>query len=143
VAVSVYLDASFLVPMFASQEPLTARASAYIEASAPEVVISDLAGAEFASAVARLTRMGALTEAQAAGLFADFDTWVARVATRAETTTADVGAAAGFIRRLAFNLRTPDALNIAIAQRTAASLATFDARMAESATALGLPLAAL
>jgi predicted nucleic acid-binding protein len=129
--------------LFANQEPLTARAISYIQTSTPEVVISDFAGAEFASAIARLTRTGALSATQAAGLFADFDTWVARVATRAETTTADVGAAAGFLRRLAFNLRTPDALNIAIAQRTTASLATFDTRMAESATAVGLLVATL
>jgi predicted nucleic acid-binding protein len=141
--VSVYLDASFLVPLFANQEPLTARANFYIRASTPEVVISDFAGAEFASAIARLTRMGALSAAQSAGLFADFDIWVAQVATRAETTTADVSAAAGFIRRLAFSLRTPDALNIAIAQRTSVGLATFDTRMAESATALGMPVATL
>ena len=140
---SVYLDASFLVPLFANQAPLTARASTYMEANTPEVVISDLAGAGFASAIARLTRIGALTVAQAAGLFADFDSWVARVATRAETTAADVGTAAGYIRRLAFNLRMADALNIAIAQRTADSLATFDTRMAESATTLGLSVATL
>lgn len=137
-ALSVYLDASFPVPLFANQAPLTARASGYMDASSPEVVISDFAGAEFASAIARLTRMGALTALEAVGMFADFDAWAGQIATRAETTTVDVNAAIGLIRRLAFTLRTPDALNIAIAQRIGASLATFDSRMAESATALGL-----
>jgi hypothetical protein len=40
-------------------------------------------------------------------------------------------------------LRTPDAINIAIAQRLDAALATFDAKMAFSARALGIELAAL
>ena len=65
---SVYLDASFLVPLFANQEPLIARANAFLAANTPELVISDFAGAEFASAIAHLTRMNALTVAQAAGL---------------------------------------------------------------------------
>jgi predicted nucleic acid-binding protein len=42
------------------------------------------------------------------------------------------------LRRLDLTLRTPDALNIAIAQRAGAAMATFDARMAEAAQALGL-----
>jgi len=131
------------VALFVNQDPLTARATVYIEAEMPELVVSDFARAEFASAIARLTRMGALTAAQAAGLFADFDAWVSRVATDAETTTADVRAAGALIRRLVSNLRTPDALNIAIAQRTGASLATFDRRMAENAVELGLDLIGL
>ena len=61
---------------------------------------------------------------------------------RAETTTDDVTTAAAHIRRLAFDLRTPDALNIPIAQRTGAGLARFDSRMAESAMALGLTVEA-
>lgn len=67
--------------------------------------------------------------------------WAARAATRVETVAADIAAAAGFIRRLDLTLRTPDAVNIAIAQRAGAILATFDIRMAESAAALGLAVA--
>lgn len=138
---SVYLDASFMVPLFTEQAPLTARATDFIDATLPELVVSDFAWAEFASAVARLTRMGALTTEQAAGIFADFDAWTTRVATRAETTSADVVTAGAYIRRLRFNLRTPDAINIAIAHRAGATLATFDSRMAENAAALGLDVA--
>ena len=138
---SVYLDASFIVPLFINQEPLTARASDFLDANTPELVVSDFAGAEFGSAIARLTRMGAVTTEQAAAIFADFDAWMARVAMRAETTATDVAMAGSFIRGLALNIRTPDAINIAIAQRTGATLATFDSRMADNAAALGLPVA--
>jgi len=85
--------------------------------------------------------MGAVTAEEAAGIFADFDAWTIRVAMRTEITSTDVATAGAFIRRLALNLRTPDALNIAIAQRAGATLATFDSRMAENAAALGLEVA--
>jgi predicted nucleic acid-binding protein len=45
-------------------------------------------------------------------------------------------------RRLDLPLRTPDALNIAIAQRVGADLVTFDDRMVASARALGITLLA-
>ena len=41
---SVYLDASFIVPLFVNQEPLTARASDFLNATMRELVVSDLAG---------------------------------------------------------------------------------------------------
>ena len=140
---SVYLDASFLVALFVNQRPLSARASAFLEATLPELIVSDFAGAEFASAIARLVRMRALTARQAAGIFADFDAWTSRATTRAETMSTDVGTAAAYLRRITGNLRTPDAINIAMAQRLQATLATFDTRMAGNAAALGLPVAAI
>jgi predicted nucleic acid-binding protein len=142
-ALSVYLDASILVALFTSQEPLTARANTFVEEALPELVISDFAGAEFASAIARLTRMALLTGDQAAAIFADFDVWTSRAARRVESSTADIIAANAFIRRLTLNLRTPDALNIAMAQRLGTALATFDTRLAENATALGVELVAV
>ena len=140
---SVYLDASFLVALFINQKPLSARASAFLEDTLPELVVSDFAAAEFASAIARLARMRALATRQAASIFADFDAWTSRVATRAETTPADISAAGAHLRRMTLNLRTPDAINIAIAQRVQATLATFDATMARNAAALGLQAAAI
>jgi len=46
--------------------------------------------------------------------FSNLDTWVARSAYREEITTADVDAANRILRRLDVNLRTPDAIHIAI-----------------------------
>lgn len=106
------------------------------------MLVSDFAGAELASAIARRVRMGELSADEARIAFANFDAWSARAAVRAETAPADVAAAAAFLRRMDLTLRTPDALNIAIAQRMNATLATFDAKMASSASALGMELAA-
>jgi predicted nucleic acid-binding protein len=53
----------------------------------------------------------------------------------------DRSAADLFIRRLDLPLRAPDAINIAIAQRVGATLATFDDKMAECARTLGTNVA--
>lgn len=138
---SIYLDASFLVPLFVIQEPLSSRAATFMAAEMPELVISDFAKAEFASAIARLVRMDLMASEDALTTFADFDTWTSTAATQTDMVPGDVAAAGSFIRRLDRNLRTPDALNIAIARRVQAAVATFDSRMAENAAALGVRVA--
>ncbi len=136
----VYLDASVLVALL-TDDPLTARTNSFLLAQAPVLVLSDFAAAEFASAVARRVRTGDITIEDARIAFSTLDTWATRSTERIETTTADVRGAEAFLRRLDLNLRTPDALNIAIAQRAGAALATFDARMASAAHALGAEVA--
>jgi predicted nucleic acid-binding protein len=139
---SIYLDASILVALF-TNDALSERADAFLRDAAPvTVLVSDFAGAELASAIARRVRTRELSADDARIAFSNFDAWTARTATRAETVPPDVAAAAAFLRRLDLTLRTPDALNIAIAQRLGATLATFDAGMAASAAALGVELAA-
>ncbi|MBW4092806.1 MAG: type II toxin-antitoxin system VapC family toxin [Proteobacteria bacterium] len=139
---SLYLDASVLVALL-THDPLTARAEAFFRAHTPSLVVSDFAAAEFASALARRVRTEDLTEAEARSAFTTLDTWAARATQRAETTPADVAAAGAYLRRLDLTLRTPDALNIAIAQRVGADVATFDTKMAVAARALGLAAPAL
>jgi len=87
--------------------------------------------------------MKLLSTDEARVAFSNFDTWVERATTRIEALAADVRTAEAILRRLDLTLRTPDALNIAIAQRANATLATFDARMAESAGILGTQVSAL
>ena len=60
---------------------------------------------------------------------------------REQTQPSDIASAEAYLRRLDLNLRTPDALNIAIAQRVGATLVTFDLRMAEAARTLGTAVA--
>ena len=134
---SIYLDASVLVPMFVD-DPLADRARAFLRARAPALIVSDFAAAEFASAAARLVRIGDITSDSAKESFAMFDLWILREAERAETTTADITSAASLIRRLDLTLRAPDAIHIAIAIRMGAELFTFDEAMAGAAQALGI-----
>jgi predicted nucleic acid-binding protein len=135
--VSVYLDASALVPLFTA-DLFTARTDEFLRTKLPLLVVSDFAAAEFASAIARRVRVGDLTEDEARGAFRALDDWVARKARRAETTAKDVAAAAALLRRLDLRLRTPDAVNIAIVRRIGADLLTYDEKMATCARMLGL-----
>src|ERR1700733_11847944 len=138
---SVYLDASVLVALF-TNDAFTQRANDFLDAQLPVIVVSDFAAAEFASAVARMTRTHEITIEAARTILNDFDIWKSRVADQPHTVSADVAVAASFIRRSDLTLRTADAINIAIAQRIGALLATFDLKMAASASALGTPIAA-
>ena len=83
------------------------------------------------------------TNIEARNTFALFDSWRERSADEVAVTSADVRAASTIIRRLDLNLRAPDGINLAIALRVGASVATFDRRMAENAVALGLTIAAI
>jgi uncharacterized protein len=60
---------------------------------------------------------------------------------RIETVTAGVRGAEALPRRLDLNLRTPDALNIAVAQRARVAPATVDDKMASAARTLGAEVA--
>jgi predicted nucleic acid-binding protein len=103
-------------------------------------VVSDFAKSEFSSAVARRVRTGALSADLAYRAFEHVDKWVAEETEQAWLESSDIALAEGLVRRLELGLRTPDAINLAIALRTGCDLATFDARMADCARALGLPL---
>lgn len=136
-----YLDASVLVALF-TQDALTARGEAFLQAHAPVLIVSDFAAAEFAYAITRRVRTGEIAPGDARVVFANFDVWTACTVQREEMQTADIIAAEAFLRRLDLNLRTADAVNIAIAQRVGAALATFDEKMAASARLLGTAVAA-
>jgi hypothetical protein len=133
-----YLDTSVIVPLFLP-EPRSLEAEALCAQS--EVIVSDLATAEFSSALGIARRSGRVAEAAAHSVLALFDDWMAAHATITETLGEDFSAATVLLRRFDFGLRTPDALHIAIAARLGAKLLTFDAKMAAAAAALGLDVA--
>jgi len=138
--VSLYLDASVLVTLFVT-DPSSARAEAFLSVHPEIVVVSDFGVAEFSSAVGRRVRTRDLAREDGELALSNLDTWVARSAYREETTTADIDAANRILRRLDINLRTPDAIHIAIARRLEATLVTFDRSMAGGARALGMAVA--
>lgn len=137
---SLYLDASFLVALFAD-DPFAARADAFMDANLLVLNVSDFAAAEFASAMARQVRMKQISSREARMAFSTFDTWTARATQRPHISQSDVASAEGLLRRLDLPLRAPDALHIAIAQRIGATLVTFDAKMGASARAVGIEVA--
>ena len=74
---SVYVDPSILVSFFANDD-LAPRADRFFQGSPGPLLVSDLAGAEFASAISRLVRMRELGAPTARRVLVDFDAWVAR-----------------------------------------------------------------
>ncbi|MBK5959940.1 hypothetical protein CCR97_17270 [Rhodoplanes elegans] len=128
-----------LVSLFA-RDSNSDRASAILRETVPVLLISDFATAEFSAAIARRVRASGLTLQEAQEVFVNFDAWTTRIAQRVETIAADISVATAFVRRLDLNLRTPDAINIAIAQRIGARLFTFDIGMEAVARKLGVPL---
>lgn len=137
---SVFFDASVIVALF-TDDHFSDRAEEFLRASKPTVIIGDFAAAEFSSVVARRVRTKEITPRQARDVFANFDAWTTRAAQRVETLATDVTVADAWIRRLDLKLRAPDAINIAIALRVNAQLATFDDHMLISARKLGLKIA--
>ena len=133
---SLYLDTSVIVALL-TLEPFTARADAFIANMREPLLVSDLASAEFASAISRRVRTREVSLDQARSDLSDFDVWVLRSTDLVEVDASDVATATAFLRRLDLPLVTADAIHIAAARRLAATLVTFDRQMAESAHALG------
>jgi len=137
---SIYLDTSVLVGLFVSHDTFAVRARTLAETPGFTPIVSDFVSTEFASVIARLTRMNNLTGDRAREIFAEFDCWAGGHADLAEVVSRDIQTAESFIRRLDLNIRAPDAINLAIASRLDVPVATFDRGMAACATALGIAL---
>lgn len=138
--VTYYLDTNILLALL-TPEPFSERADTFLQNNAEPLIVSDLAIAEFSSAVARRVRMHEFTIEQAGIALAGFDAWLARTVSRVEMGTGDIALATTYIRRLDLTLLTPDALHIAIARRLGATLVTFDRSMVAAARALGMAVA--
>ena len=134
---SLYLDASVLVPTI-TEEPSSAAVDAIILAKTGELIVSEYAAAEVASALSRLVRMGRLDEPDAKGRLADFDDWRASGTDLADFIAHDCRLANSYVRRFDLKLRAPDALHLAICRRLGLQLATLDRRLATAARELGV-----
>jgi hypothetical protein len=136
-----YLDPSVMLPTLV-KEPASAAVDAFMSTVEQELLVSDFAAAEVASAVSRLVRMGRLQTSDGAACLTDFDVWRAAMTTVVEIHAADVRLADAYVRRFDLALRAPDALHIAIARRLDVALVTLDRRIAAAATQLGVALEA-
>lgn len=134
---SVYLDVNVLVALFVI-DTHNERADKAVRDLRENVIVSSLSAAEFSAVIARRVRTRDLRAGEARIAFANFDIWCAQHSARVEFDNTDVAAAIALMRRLDFPLRTPDALHIAIVQRTGCTLLTFDRAMAKVARALGI-----
>ena len=134
---SVYLDANVIIPLFVP-DPHNDRTERALRRLNDDLIVSDFSAAEFSSVIARRARTRDLRAEEARLAFSNFDGWCARYVRIIEIERSDVSIASNLIRRLDLALRTPDALHIAIVQRTGCRLLTFDKLMAKVAHTLGV-----
>lgn len=131
----IYIDTSVIVPIFLNA-PFVGKAKAIL--SRGNLLLSTWALAEFAGVVTLRLRERQLSAAQARAVLATLDSWAAAVTQNVDTEAQDIRAAETFLRRLDLNLRAPDAVHLAIAQRSSAELATFDKKLAAAARNVGM-----
>jgi len=135
--VSVYLDASVILPTLV-EEAASQAVDAFIGLAGEQLVISEFAAAEVASALSRLVRTGLLERDDAAARLADFDAWRAVATADLDTQASDIRLAHLFVRRFDLMLRVPDALHAAMCRRADHELVTMDRRLATAARDLGV-----
>jgi uncharacterized protein len=134
---SAYLDTSVLLPTLIV-EPTTEAVYKFLGGDKGELLVSEFAAAEVASALSRLVRMALLTEADASARLADFDAWRVAMTSTVDIQPSDARLAYVYVRRFDLRLRAPDALHLAIARRLDAALVTLDRRLATAAGELGV-----
>ena len=132
---SVYLDTSVLVAAL-TIEPETERAQALLAREAAWLV-SDWTAAEFSSAIRTKARGGFLAADQVPVLEGALEDIRTRHGAPLPIHPQDVRQARELVTRID-NLRAPDALHVAAAQRAGAALATLDAAQARAAETLGM-----
>ena len=131
----VYLDASALVKLLVPEAESDDVNLALMSVS--DVVVSDLALTEMASALGRRTRERLLTPGQAQRLYRE-GLKLLRACRHVELTPPIHRRAERLMLSLAIPLRTLDALHLATALGAgAATLVTFDARLRDAAASQG------
>ena len=134
---SVYLDASVILPTLI-EEAASAIVDRFMDELDDDLIVSEFAAAEVASALSRLVRTGLLDGEDASRRLADFDAWRAAASQDLDLQASDVRLANVFVRRFDLMLRAPDALHAAVCRREDHLLATLDERLALAATELGV-----
>lgn len=134
---SVYLDASVILPTLI-EEAASAIVDRFMENLDDDLIVSEFAATEVASALSRLVRTGRLDHEDAIRRLADFDAWRAAAARDLDLQASDVRLANVFVRRFDLMLRAPDALHAAACRRDDHLLVTLDKRLAAAALELGV-----
>ena len=125
------------MPLFVP-EPASAEITALLGGSPKPLIVTEFAAGEFAAALSRLVRTNRLSEHTARASLVDFDSWRIGYCLSPPHAAVDILVAATFVRRFDLKLLLPDAIHAATCQRLGATLITFDRRLADAATALGI-----
>lgn len=136
----IYLDTSFLTPLF-REEATSAKVAAFLSRQAAgSLAVSKWTAVEFASLISRDVRMGALTASQGRRLIAEFDSMVAASLVVLIPSGNDFDLAQEYVANFATQLRGPDALHLAVAHNNGVEfIATLDDGMLSAAKKLKVP----
>ena len=136
----IYLDTSFLTPLF-REEATSAKVADFLSRQAAgTLAVSKWASVEFASLTSRDVRMGTLTSAQGRRLIAEFDSMIIASLVVLIPSANDFDLAQEYIANFATQLRGPDALHLAVAHNNGVEfIATLDNGMLFAAKKLKIP----
>jgi uncharacterized protein len=137
----IYFDASVLLSLLIA-DAHTEKAGAWYSGLRATVVLSDFANLEVNAVLSRHLRVGRLTQGKVENALLDFDAMRANCE-RLSHGASDFLLAERLVRDFSMKLAAPDALHLASAKNAGATLATFDARLAQAARTQGVALAEL
>ena len=134
-----YVDTSVLVAALTA-DAATAKVTAWVEVqgAADSLYTSDWVETEIASALSLKVRTGQLTPSAREAAFAEWQLLRATGLQSCEIAAADVTTATSMLHRPEQNLRSSDALHLAIARRHGLAVATLDQVMATAGLANGV-----
>lgn len=136
----IYLDTSFLAPLFREEATSRKVADFVSRQSAGTLAVSKWTGVEFASLVSRDVRMGMLTAAEGRQLVDEFGSVVASSLFVFVPNSYDFELAGEYVANFATHLRAPDALHLAVAHNNGVEfVATLDEGMLSAAKKLKIP----
>ena len=136
----IYLDTSFLVPLFREEASSRKVAGFALRQAAGTLVVSKWVKVEFASHVSRDVRMGELSATEGLSLLEVFDATIAASFAVLVPNSYDYDLAQKYVAHFSTHLRAPDALHLAVAHNNGVEfVATLDEGMLAAAKKLKIP----
>lgn len=136
----IYLDTSFLTPLFREEATSEKVGNFLSRQSAGTLAVSKWASVEFASLTSRDVRMGSLTSDQGKRLIAEFESLVSESLVVFIPSANDFDLAQKYVSNFTTHLRGPDALHLALAHNNGMEfVATLDVGMLSAAKKLKIP----
>jgi uncharacterized protein len=134
----LYLDTSVLVSAL-TKEPGTGAVQAWLARQpSDQFVISEWVVTEFSSALSVKVRIGAINTTQHAAILAQFTQWAVTTFGRLPVEVTSFRIAARYCDQSQLNLRSGDALHLAICAEHGATICTLDQVLGRAAPVLGV-----
>lgn len=136
----IYLDTSFLVPLFREEASSRKVVEFVLRQAAGTLAVSKWVEVEFASQVSRDVRMGELSATEGSNLLEVFDATIAASFVMLTPNSYDFDLAQEYVAHFSTQLRAPDALHLAVAHNNGMEfVATLDEGMLAAAKKLKVP----